>query len=353
MRVLGLRGAECHGIQLRNIHYLNAKMYMDTRRQGGGGQMERNQATCRYEHVNFLNHTKTKTGFQTLVIPKQLQKCFEVFMDVFHSDFKTQSTSMTPLIPGLTDFHLPKKMSFYNAIKMAASIQGINLAHHSEFQIGLATHDLRRTLNTNLIIAGMSFDDRCIWLDQREDSSVNERTYVLKDKQLVTEKKVSKVIERIIANEIPDGLMMPTHRGIAEQNRKAFSETAKQIDEKLKRAGWLISGSDVQVLSLVEVACYLGCSRNKVNRLMREGQLRVTEFRKTDGRYARGILQESLNRYMNEKVRLKSYKEISEEYELSYAYLFYHARTKGRPPKMNGRICYFTSRQVKKLVTQP
>lgn len=86
------------------------------------------------------------------------------------------------------------------------------------------------------------------------------------------ERKVAKELEKLISEKLPDGLMIPTHLRINSQSKRNFGINVELAESQLFDVGWLIRDKlSEQLLTVSHVCIELGVSKNKVNRLVRDG----------------------------------------------------------------------------------
>jgi integrase len=276
LRIFGLRISEVYGILLKDIELSAHGMTIAIRRQGGGGQFERDD-DGNPEEVITRDGLKTAFSRRVLVVPAPLVPLIDTVIDIFHRDSDGAVNENQPLIPGLQVIDQPKKAGFTNALKVAAGLHRIDIGH----------------------VAG---------------DSVNETSYVIHDTRLTLVHKVAEAIAEMVATELPEGLMTPTRRRCTNRSQPALAANARRIDSALEEAGWLIEGAaEANVLLFEDIVALTTQPRKRIARWLHEGTLTKVHIPQPGGRPIVGAKASDVQELMELLANRKSIGQLADE----------------------------------------
>ena len=318
LRIFGLRISEVYGILLKDIERSAHGMTIAIRRQGGGGQFERDD-DGNPEEVITRDGLKTAFSRRVLVVPAPLVPLIDTVIDIFHNDPDGAVNETQPLIPGLKVIDQPKKAGFTSALKVAAGLHRIDIGIEDGPVKKIAPHDFRRSINTDLTALGISLDARSAWLGHVAGDSVNETSYVIHDTRLTLVHKVAEAIAEIVATELPEGLMTPTRRRCTNRSQPALAANARQIDSALEEAGWLIEGAaEANVLLFEDIVALTAQPRKRIARWLHEGTLTKVHIPQPGGRPIVGAKASDVQELMELLANRKSIGQLADELDRPY-----------------------------------
>jgi len=324
-------------------------MTISIKRQGGGGQYIRND-NLDWEEVTTRNETKTRQGRRVLIVPRSLVPLIEMIIDVFHTNADESIQLDQPLIPGLRELNQPKKAGFEHALKNAAGLHRIDLSFDNSGRKGLASHDFRKAINTDLAALDVSVDARSAWLGHSSGNSVNERSYIVKDKALRLERLVAAKIDELIEWEVPEGLMIPTRRRCTERIHKALHADAHFIDTALIEAEWLVDEASVQDVLLVEDISQLsGYSRNQIEGWFRDDLLERVHIRRPGCNEKIGAKSGEVLHLMEVLSQLNTIDDIAKQLSRPYEQVWRWTKSLKITPIERGRLLFIDLAGQEKL----
>lgn len=349
LRIFGLRISEAYGVLVRDVNYLGDEMTISIKRQGGGGQYIRNESLD-WEEVITRDETKTRQGRRVLIVPRSLVPLIEKIIEVFHTNEDESVQYDHPLIPGLREINKPKKAGFEHALKNAAGFHRIDLSFDNSVSKDLATHDFRKAINTDLSALDVSVDARSAWLGHASGNTVNERSYIVKDKALRLERLVASKIDELITCEVPEGLMIPTRRRCTERIHKALHIDAHHIDTSLIEAGWLVDEASAQDALLVEdISRLTGYSHNQIERWFRDDLLERVYIRRPGCKEKVGAKSEEVFQLVEVLSQLSTIDDIAKELDRPYEQVWRWTKNLKITPIERGRLLFIDMAGQEKL----
>jgi len=118
MRILGLRKSEAYGLQVRDVTWVEGRMFLFVRRQGGR-LLKQDAPDGSIIAAPFKNRLKTEQSLRMLLVPRPLERLISVVIDVFHTQEGIVQES-NRLIPGLREADIGGGNAFGTALRRAA-----------------------------------------------------------------------------------------------------------------------------------------------------------------------------------------------------------------------------------------
>ena len=277
MRILGLRKAEAFGLQVRDITYVDGRMFLFIRRQGG----HRLKQFDEYGNVvteDFKDRLKTQSSLRMLLVPRPMQRLIDVVVEVFHTDDDGVVDAKARLVPGLKAANAAGGGAFGTALKTAARAAHINVALDPDLYLGMQAKDLRADLVTDLASEDVPAPVRKRYAGHIAGADVHDRRYVRPTAAQVRKQvAASDAMESLIASEIPSGeLMVPTPVSCTTDNQPDLAARKATLDSRLSACGWLRSHVDAHgrpMLTAEQVSTLFKVSERKVREWARESQV--------------------------------------------------------------------------------
>jgi len=118
MRILGLRKSEAYGLQVRDVTWVEGRMFLFVRRQGGR-LLKQDAPDGSIIAAPFKNRLKTEQSLRMLLVPRPLERLISVVIDVFHTQ-EGIVQERNRLIPGLREADIGGGNAFGTALRRAA-----------------------------------------------------------------------------------------------------------------------------------------------------------------------------------------------------------------------------------------
>ena len=267
MRVLGLRKAEAYGLQVRDVTWVEGRMFLFVRRQGGR-PLKQDAPDGSIITAPFKNRLKTEQSMRMLLVPRPLERLITVVIDVFHTeDGLVQERNR--LIPGLRETDIGGGNAFGTALRRAANACAINVSLDPDEFLAMMPKDLRADLITDLASEDVPESVRKRYAGHIAGDDVHDRRYVRPTATQVRKQlAASDALEALIGEELPDGLMVPTAVSCTTANQPELRRRKQQVDAALLSVGWLRNHIDAEgrpMLTSDQVAAMFGVSLHKVH----------------------------------------------------------------------------------------
>lgn len=277
MRILGLRKSEAYGLQVRDITYVDGRMFLFVRRQGGR-RLKQFDDDGQVVTANFKSRLKTESSLRMLLVPRPMERLIEIVVAVFHTDDTGVVDETARLVPGLQTADAGGAGAFGTALRDAARAVGINVALDPDVYLGMQAKDLRADLVTDLASEDVPAVVRKRFAGHIAGDDVHDRRYVRPTATQVRKQiAASDALERLIAEDLPNGdLMVPTPVSCTTANQPALAARKEVVDGRLAGVGWLRSHVDGQgrpMLTSDQVSALFKVSERKVREWAREAHL--------------------------------------------------------------------------------
>ena len=277
MRVLGLRISEAYGIRVVDVIDDGRDGIIRVHRQGGRTFRDKdaNGQPVTTAHSDTL---KTRTSLRALPVPASLMVLIRTVIEVFHTDESGQVRTDARLIPSLNREGAGGQSAFRSALKLAATAAEVNVSGDwDEDTFLLPVPKDFRTGN----VSDMAWNDvpeihRKRFSGHAAGSDVHSRVYILDSPDMVHLAQAADVLEALINESCPDGLMIPTTVSCTMGTQQMLHAHKDVLDAKLTDIGWLttaVTADGHSVLSIEEAADMLNVSRQTVRRLVQDGRI--------------------------------------------------------------------------------
>lgn len=282
-RVLTLRLGEAYGVRVQDLAPLGdgtGRGLLWLHAQGGRKfHTFEGDDVVRTFHKEGMKHGYSE---RMQLVPAQLMHLYTQVIDVFHMDSETGLIDQRArLVPAMAVDDSGGQETFRLALKRAATDAGVTTVTLNGFArtaLRLPNpKDLRSSAVTDLEwVPGLDPTALRRYAGHAPGTDVHSLHYV--SDQPINDKivQVCRAMERLIDEELPDGLMIPTERRCTTGSQPLLAARSSQIDASLIAYGWLVAGDDEPEdpwLSIEQVAQILGRGQPTVRRWAREGRL--------------------------------------------------------------------------------
>lgn len=301
MRLTGMRIGEVFG--LRVCSYVSdpsrGRAVLVLLRQGGRKFLYR-ASDGGVVHSTERDSLKTLSSDRVVPIGSQLQQLVELVIAIFHTDPDTGVVDGDArLVPDLTGKGVGQG-SFRSALEVAAArvgLDGIDEDSLLGVELGLGPHQMRAGFVSELSYTDIGEGTQRRYVGHQASTNSVRRAYLLDGRQFDELAPVAAAMEQAIAQELPDGLIVPTHHRCTTGSQPALLPRAAFLDAELAGVGWLVrrelttatgrglygdtaagvAVADVDrgddVLDVRQVARLLDVAPGTARRMLREGEL--------------------------------------------------------------------------------
>ena len=284
MRILGLRISEAYGLRVQDIAVQGPGEpgILTIRRQGGRKHQTRDLVTGEPISADSVEGLKNAASFRVLVAPPALMTLITTAIRIFHTDPDGTVHPDARLIPGLARKNAGGQEAFRTALSRAARAAGLAVNDGEVDEIfHVIPHHMRHSVITDLTWKEVEKSHLLRFAGHQLGDDVHSRVYVLDDPLLRPAKGIAEKSQRMIEEQVPDGLARPTTVRCTTGNQPALMGAARRLDAELTEVGWLVlPEEDGQVfLGAAEVAHELDVTPMTARRWMKDGTLPAVHVR--------------------------------------------------------------------------
>ena len=317
MMLLGLRISEVFGLHLRDLHGEQGHLFIMVRRMGGQ-RFEVYDADGNVESVAEVDRLKSSASLRIIPAPAHLVDLISVARRIFHRGDHDQR--MIPRLNGGGG-----QAAFRNALQRAGQITGIDLTSlvtRDDPETGRRLphpHDARKAYASLLRLAGVDPHTRKLLLGHAPDDDIHERVYLVEDPDMRERIQAVDALQRMLAQELPDGLAIPTTKSCTTGAQGFTGERRLEIDAHLDEVGWVArpTHDDGQrLLFSDDIAALSDAAPGTARRWLREGEIPsvtvVFDGKKRNGA-TRGDVESFLSRIAADTTLMAFAEEVGED----------------------------------------
>ena len=339
-RILGLRIGEAFGVRISDLldDGPGKPGLLRVHRQGGQVFQPRDAVTGLFVPASDIDSTKTVASDRWVVVPGWLMDLSRLVIAIFHTDLELGVRQDARLVPGLTRLDEAGQAAFRSAVARAARTCGVTAIADTDFDEGLISvtpHNFPASVITELRMCE-HIDEvaRKRFAGHLPGTSVHARHYLWDDPLLREQREVADALSDMIANELPDGLMIPTTVRCTTGSQSLLAVDAVRIDAELAEAGWLIRAqSDGEVLlTAVEVAAACGCKVQAARRWLADGVIASEVIEVRAHGTARGARWSAVEAFLDARAAWPTLAQLADELDVAYSRLYQFVRTQGFEP---------------------
>ncbi len=300
MMLLGLRISEVFGLYLRDLHVEQGHLFIMVRRMGGQ-RFEVYDADGNVESVCEVERLKSAASLRIIPVPAHLVDLITVARSIFHRGDRDQR--LIPLLNGGGG-----QAAFRDALQRAGEITGIDLTSlvtRDDPESGQRMphpHDARKAYASLLRLAGVDGHTRKLLLGHAPDDDIHERVYLVEDPDMRERIEAVDALQRMLAQELPDGLTIPTTKSCTTAAQGFTGERRLEIDAQLDAVGWVVRPTDddgARLLFSDDIAALADKAPGTVRRWLRDKHIRSVEV-VIDGKVRRGATLADVHQFLAE-----------------------------------------------------
>lgn len=282
-------------------------------RQGGRSFRHRDRQTGQVV-VSASKSPKTEQSVRTVAVPEALAVLLRAIIAAFHTDSSGQIDLEARLVP-VINTATGTQASFTAALTQALRVCG--LPHRTP-------KDLRSQLASTLHDTG-NLPEWAIrrLLGHESAGDVHGRYYHKDTDELVQLRRVAEVVNALVLDALPDGLLQPTTARHTFTRSSPHYARVREIDARLQELGWhtTTSGDDCELLTVAQVAAEIGLSEPRTRDRLARGDIRSLRCRR-GGKLVYLVERGDLDRYLAEHAGRRNLAEVAADLAVDYHVLY-------------------------------
>lgn len=354
VRIFGLHPGEAFGVRICDVEHLlvgSGRAWVQLSAQGGRLFRDYGEHVGSVETSTRRESMKTRFNVRRALAPRQLVELIDAVIEVFHVDPVTGHVDPEArLIPDL-DGRGGGLSGFTYAFGRAVSKAGVVRRSAKRLDRGdygpPTPKDLRDAMATDLARPDVPEYEAKRWIGHAPGTGVHDTVYVLDEAARPGLSRTCDVVEAIIDEQVPSGLIVPTGVSCTTGNQPALLPRKEHIDAQLDARGWTrVDGQeDDPLLGTGVAAQVLGVTGRTLARWCREGRIDGERDERGDWQLRTSVVEAYLQR-QDQRVTLT---DLEEQTGVSYHRLRGWALRFDLPLERDGHLCFVPEQTTARL----